>query len=229
MLDGPLLDRDLFNPPYDREHVFGNLQRQLEFQAAKRAGEIITADDLANISDPEDWKAVASQLLVENQHLRTQIEGDINRLEFCKVADFDELLEHLTNYGRTQKMENFCRFFEDLDEPIVTIDEKGVLCPLRIEDGEVVEAPPPGWVLNMQVYCKKRTIAFGDKRFNRFVEKDTYRNKFRDQAKFEKTTEHKFRQSARARREETENMRREERERSPHSSYGGDNRYNQRR
>lgn len=184
-LDGPLADRDCFEPRYTRSGTFKQYRLGLKRRIEK-----------ANIHffSSCDWDNMGREALIRNakemqQNLvrfRDVTSGNLKYLELLEQIPLNDLLKGLHEGGADMKMKEFIRYFRDIETPLVLIDQEGNMGAVELEDGEIVTATPPAWLNGLVLYREGRRVAFGDAKRNGQIDRHAYKNKFKTEAKITK-------------------------------------------
>ena len=165
--------------------------------------DIQKAENFAQIEwqdQPEQIQAEACAPMAEM--LRGFVDGaksEKKLLKFCQTASPDQILKNLLSKGRLQKVDAFCRYFKDLDEDLVLIDQSGRMGAVKIENNKLVGGNNPEWLNALVLYKENRKIAYADRTQNFRVDYHADKHRFKHAAKANQRTIFNSKQAQRKR------------------------------
>ena len=186
-LDGPVGDRNIFNPVYGRDQTFKDYRKQLSRRIEKGNIHFYSKCDWDSMTR-DQLASTAKKMQADLVNFRDITEGNLQYLENLETASLEELLDGIRDGGRDWKLKQFIRFYKDIQQDLVIINQKGEMCSADMIDGEVVEVDPPSWLDKWVLFDEGRRVTYGDRSLNGTIERHTLRNKYKLEAKQQKKT-----------------------------------------
>ena len=199
-LDGPLEDRNVFNPVNDRKLVIGDYRKQLKRRVEKGNIHFYSKCNWDTMSR-EQLATTAKQMQADLVQFRDITEGNMVYLEQLEMAPLEDLLDGLRDGGRDWKLKQFVRYYKDKEWDLVIINQKGVMGSVDIIDDEVVEVDAPSWLDRWVLFDEARRVSYGNRSLNGSIDRNMVRNKYKHEAQVQKKETRKQRFQAQKQRE----------------------------
>ena len=192
--DGPLQDRNLFHPPVSRRECM------LSYVQLFNSEKLTSETSLLDCTTEQQMLAFARQVMAERDELAKIILENNTRLEALSTGTISDLLELVQSNGPENNKKNVVQFMSQLcpSESVCVVDQAGIIAPLIMRDGTISPGTPPEWLGGMMVRKSGRTISYGNNKYQKLVDKTTYRRSNKSETKHLKIEARRLRQEANA-------------------------------
>jgi hypothetical protein len=124
-LSGPLEDKDVYSPPWDRKMIFSEFadceERKYKGIISK---EIFKSQLDAAKEKPAELLNLAKQAVYNNHLYKKFLFDRIGYTRWLATADGDALIEKIKNSGTPDAISKICKFYPDKENPLMMIDHK---------------------------------------------------------------------------------------------------------